>query len=562
MKLMRLVRTAFCAMATIAAFAQTAFAANVAQIGETAFSTVQEAIAAAQIGDTVNILAGAGTEADPYVVSTAEELFLFAKKVNDGSYKNVYAVIGDDIDLNQDDWTPIGTAANPFTGVFDGKGYKISNVWCIPDGDAGLFGQVGTQIEGTDGVVKNLTVEHATIMAYGEGCAGIIARAPTGAVVDNGKLAGEILVHGYRGVGGIVGEGFPRIYNCVVEAEGDIYASYWGVGGILGFANDVGAKIANAVVKGVGEGLTISSYLGGVGGVTGTPYGAATEGATVSNVELSSQSDYYMAYVDASGTVSGNITVEDVVVKVNDSEIVGNDAVATVDGAPCFDLSKAFAAGGSIVLYADVDLGATLKISSGKKVTLDLNGKTIDGTGKVRIAIMSYGDLAIKDSSAAGNGAVKAGIGTGGNCINICAGTFVFDSGNIYSLNNAILIDEEDAVVNINGGTIVAEPNTDNSAAFYISSKENTVVNIAGGDMTGCNGILLWDNTEINITGGKITATGRIGIQGNGSHDKTKIAIGGDAKIYGCKAAIYHPQGGELVVADNAVVSGLTGIVV
>ena len=94
----------------------------------------------------------------------------------------------------------------------------------------------------------------------------------------------------------------------------------------------MGAKATNSTVKGVGEGLEISSYLGGVGAVTGTPYGAATNGATVSNVTLSSSNDYYMAYVDASGSAT-NATIENVVILVNGVEIEGNDkdSVTVID---------------------------------------------------------------------------------------------------------------------------------------------------------------------------------------------------------------------------------------
>ena len=214
--------------------------------------------------------------------------------------------------------------------------------------------------------------------------------------------------------------------------------------------------------------------------------------------------------------------------------------------------------GKTVTLLKDVELTATVNVPADKTIILDLNGKTIDGTGKVRIAIMSYGDLTVKDSSA--NGTIKAGIGTAGNAINICGGTFTLESGNIYSLNNAILIDEQAAEINVIGGKITAEPATRNSAAFYISSTSNTVVNIEAGEIVGYNGILLWNNTEINITGGTINATGSTAIQGNGSKDNTEINISGGT-LSGYYAAIYHPQGGELNISDGEL-TGWTGVVV
>ncbi|MBQ3595963.1 MAG: T9SS type A sorting domain-containing protein [Bacteroidales bacterium] len=216
----------------------------------------------------------------------------------------------------------------------------------------------------------------------------------------------------------------------------------------------------------------------------------------------------------------------------------------------------------TIVMIADAEVSETVRVEAGQKITLDLNGKTIDGTEKVRIALMSYGDLTIKDSTEEKNGMIKAGIGTAGNTVNICKGTFTLESANIYSKNNAILIDEQTATVNINGGTITAEPTTDNSAAFYISSTSDTEVNITAGTMKGFNGILLWNNTKINITGGSVIAEGDLAIQGNGSRDNTEINISGENTIItGKDAAIYHPQGGKLNISGGTI-TGSTGIVV
>ena len=237
-------------------------------------------------------------------------------------------------------------------------------------------------------------------------------------------------------------------------------------------------------------------------------------------------------------------------------------AVAEANGTKYESLADAIAAGGEVKLLANVTISSTIKVLAGNTVVLDLNGKVIDGIGNVRIALMSYGNLTIKDSSEAKDGVVKAGIGTAGNAVNICGGTFTLESGSIYSLNNALLIDEEACTVTIKGGNITAEPTTNNSAVFYVSSSSNTVINIEDGEMVGYNGILLWNNTEINITGGSIDAQGRIGIQGNGSKDNTKISISGDASVYGAVAGIYHPQGGELNISGNATIIGGTGIVV
>ena len=303
--------------------------------------------------------------------------------------------------------------------------------------------------------------------------------------------------------------------------------------------NSTGASVINGAVT-----VNGGTFTGRVENYYGTP---VVKGGTF---------EYGGSFVDVSKYVpAGYIYDKTTGVITKAVAQIGEKGYATLQAA--IDAAQA---GQTVTVLDDIELTATINVSADKTITLDLNGKTIDGTGKVRIAIMSYGNLTIKDS--VGNGVVKAGIGTAGNCVNICGGVFTLESGNIYSLNNGILIDEQAATVNITGGTVTAKPDTKNSAAFYISSTSDTVVNISGGELLGYNGILLWNNTEVNVTGGKITATGSTAIQGNGSKDNTDISISGNAELSGYYAAIYHPQGGVLTIADNAKLTGWTGVVV
>jgi len=238
---------------------------------------------------------------------------------------------------------------------------------------------------------------------------------------------------------------------------------------------------------------------------------------------------------------------------------IGEDYYVTLE-----DAFKYAESGDTIKLLKNVNIEQTIKIEADDTVTLDLNGNVIDGVDKCNIAIMSYGNFTLKDSSAGQTGAIRAGktATKSGNAVNICGGTFTMESGSIYSVNNAILIDEEAATVNIEGGKITAEPSTTNSAAIYISSKTETELNISDGTIEGYNGILLWNNTKIEMTGGSIDAKGSVGIQGNGAHDNTEISISGDAKVKGYYAAIYHPQAGKLDISGDAELSGWTGVVV
>lgn len=129
-------------------------------------------------------------------VASAEDLAAFAQAVNDGSSLTPFMVDGvvvllNDIDASSiKEWTPIGTASNPFTGSFDGKGHTIKNInWTIDASkysDAGLFGYTkGASIFGLD---VGLTGNKITVKGNAAGLnAGVIVGNAVG-----GSLTGCI----------------------------------------------------------------------------------------------------------------------------------------------------------------------------------------------------------------------------------------------------------------------------------------------------------------------------------------------------------------------------------
>ncbi|MDR1573369.1 MAG: hypothetical protein LBS24_03570, partial [Clostridiales Family XIII bacterium] len=76
---------------------------------------------------------GNGTSGDPYKIGTPEELAALTSLVNAGntSYNAAHYELTADIDLSGlgRDWVPIGTASDPFKGVIDGGGYKITGLY-------------------------------------------------------------------------------------------------------------------------------------------------------------------------------------------------------------------------------------------------------------------------------------------------------------------------------------------------------------------------------------------------------------------------------------------------
>lgn len=246
---------------------------------------------------------GSGTEADPYLIATAQELADFRDEVNGSAKKStskLCAKLTANIDLGNEAWTPIGKMTNTYSdyvafgGVFDGDGHTISGLKI--DNSAqyqALFGYV------KGGIIKNLTVAGsvttsttssayaAGIVGYGypvtlEKCvnqatvtatqkgyaAGVAAYAYTGSTITGCTNQGAVSGRGGY-LGGIVGTASGvTITNCI--NNGDVVdsmlsATYpYCVGGIAGSATSA-SRITNC-----GNTGAVTSRLKSTGGVVGT----------------------------------------------------------------------------------------------------------------------------------------------------------------------------------------------------------------------------------------------------------------------------------------------------
>lgn len=114
---------------------------------------------------------GFGIDAEGnYVVSNAAGMVYFAAQVNEEgkNFKGETVLLADDIDLNNEPWTPIGqTGSTEFKGVFDGQGYTIKNLYIDSTAEtgahysSGLFGWLENHGDGI--VIKNVNVDGATV---------------------------------------------------------------------------------------------------------------------------------------------------------------------------------------------------------------------------------------------------------------------------------------------------------------------------------------------------------------------------------------------------------------
>lgn len=141
------------------------------------------------------ILDGAGTVDNPYKIYNEEDL-KYVHNHLDSHYE-----LESDIELTEE-WIPIGTTENPFTGAFNGKNHKITNLQ-INDSTleyAGLFGYVKDS-DDHQTYIKNIYLENPNIIAqkYVGGLIGGININQTGtktALIDSiyiigGSIEGE-----------------------------------------------------------------------------------------------------------------------------------------------------------------------------------------------------------------------------------------------------------------------------------------------------------------------------------------------------------------------------------
>ena len=219
-------------------------------------------------------------------------------------------------------WQPIGTRGNPFTGVFDGQGYEISDLFIHrPDENrVGLFGNVG---EG--GVIGSVGAVNATVIGNDD-VGGLVGANNRGTVTNSYSAS---TVTGQRQVGGLVGGNHWGSLSDS-HATGSVIGSF-SVGGLVGHnwgpvsnsysATTVSGNVAVGGLVGRNyEGPVSNSYA--AGSVTGDDY--------VGGLVGSNEGKVLECY--STGSVSGQKNVGGLVGK-NEGQIPVPDLVADVTDA-------------------------------------------------------------------------------------------------------------------------------------------------------------------------------------------------------------------------------------
>jgi filamentous hemagglutinin family protein len=464
--------------------------------------------------------------------------YALSKDINAGSIPN---------------FVPIGNTSPNFTGIFDGQNHTISNLHIAPVNPVNFGISVGMfSTIGATGVVKNLTIDQATVTANpnatGPGqFVGVLAGTNAG-LVSNVNVTNSTVSHG-------------------TAQNGVIAGGLVGQNGLFGPGAHMGTiTLSNALLTNVSVGSSTSGSSGNsAGGLVGDNPGTITFSTASGNVSggtnsfiggLVGRNENPASII--SSAASGNVTLSDAtgagaggLVGFNFGVINSSVATGNVTGGNSSDIFKAGAIGGLVGLndaagtivtsFAGGSVSAGSKSSAGGLV--GFNNGTITGSGATG-AVSSLDNFAgglvgfngfgatITSSVATGNvsgggfnlggfAGDNAGTITGssalGNVVSTAPTTahegnaggfagnnsgsisFSFATGNVTSNNNA------GGFVGSNGGTI------DTSfAGFFGFGGTVTVGNngTAGGFVGGNHGTITNSGAFGNVSGGSNSVLG------------------------------------------------------
>ena len=216
---------------------------------------------------------GKGTEAEPFILKTAEHLEWFRDYVNVGK-SSACAKIADDVEeidmstvchkadaekqVAELSWTPIGNSKK-YQGTFDGNGKTIRNLFISSTSDEiGFFGYAA------DCRIKNITFDNAKVKGNDNCSTGILAGCAGSCVIENIKTTGNCSVEGKYETGGIAGRANGNISNCENHA---IVKGLHSVGGIVGICFDSENSITSCA--NYGEITGTEDFVGGIIGYFG-----------------------------------------------------------------------------------------------------------------------------------------------------------------------------------------------------------------------------------------------------------------------------------------------------
>ena len=313
---------------------------------------------------------GNGTEAEPFILKTAEHLAWFRDYVNVGK-TSACAKIADDVEeidmstvchkadaekqVAELSWTPIGNYSKQYQGTFDGNGKTIRNLFISStSNEIGFFGYAA------DCRIKNITFDNAKVKGNDNSSTGILTGYAGSCVIENIKTTGNCSVEGNYETGGIAGRANGNISNCENHA---IVKGLHSVGGIVGICFDSGNTITSCA--NYGEITGTEDFVGGIIGFIG-------EGSLQNSAN--------------NGNISGNARVGNLIGYANICNInnvlgIGN---ITANYADCNGLIVGY------IVDASSSASGILAYNSSAKMTIDGTELTGDAVVAIGSGSLTY----------------------------------------------------------------------------------------------------------------------------------------------------------------------------
>ena len=343
-----------------------------------------------------------GYEYSAIRIATKKQLQAIAKTINAGMidsngipYSRYTIVLGKNINLCNEPWTPIGTQARAFYGAVYGNGHKICNLNVNSNNDnQGFLGYVDSTYQRLLGdTVKDLALENISVKGD-ENVGGLAGKIVNGGRISNSYTAGTVSASTVSG--GLVGD-FPQgsitwsysTANVSSNAGADIAA-----GGLVGYTNQgivIEDSYASGNVTGAGDGE--------VGGLVGTEVEAS------SSVPLSIIRSHYSGGTligDAVGGLVGGVYSSYANSKIEDSTVTS----ATIRG---LNGTVGYSVGG-VIGYTSVG-GSQLNIRRSHVINSNISGNRWVGGFIGTQTSTNISQCSVRGGSVSSNSSSAEGIG-------------------------------------------------------------------------------------------------------------------------------------------------------
>ena len=183
---------------------------------------------------------GTGAQNDPFIITNQYHMYNLAWLQNTGKFdKQYYFQVGNDISIPENFWLPpIGTDTNPFEGVFNGKGYKITNLQVTTDNSkltgvvsgtsvkysnaVGMFGMTDAGADISNFILEKPVVEVANANATYSTAANKVAGLAVGHVAQDSKVYSIGVLADQTGTKLLMNKGGYSTFNSIIGelAEG------------------------------------------------------------------------------------------------------------------------------------------------------------------------------------------------------------------------------------------------------------------------------------------------------------------------------------------------------